>query len=53
MPQQTPNEILAAEYVEQLTTQQKKVLVIAKEHLGSSFNIIKSIGFKQWVAKRN
>jgi hypothetical protein len=30
--------------------QQKKAYVIAFEHLGSSFNIYKSNGFKEWKA---
>jgi hypothetical protein len=32
--------------------QQKKAYVIAFEHLGSSFNICKSNGFKEWKASR-
>ena len=40
---------LIIQYVEQLTPQQQKVLAIAQEHLGSSFNMTKSIGFKQWL----
>lgn len=35
-------------YIQQLTPQEIKVLDIAKEHLGSSFNIEKSIGFMKW-----
>jgi hypothetical protein len=30
--------------------QQKKAYVIAYQHLGSSFNIYKSNGFKEWKA---
>ena len=38
------------EYLTHLTNdeQQKKAYVIAFEHLGSSFNIYKSNGFKEW-----
>ena len=36
-------------YISQLSAQELKVLNIAKEHLGSSFNIEKSIGFLKWV----
>ena len=36
-------------YIQQLTPQEIKVLDIAKEHLGSSFNIEKSIGFMKWL----
>lgn len=38
------------EYVEQLTEQEKMVLEIAKKHLGTSFDIVKSIGFKKWIS---
>ena len=31
---------------------QKKAYVIAYEHLGSSFNIYKSNGFKEWKNKQ-
>ena len=36
------------EYVKQLNEKEKMALNIAKEHLGSSFNLEKSIGFLQW-----
>ena len=39
-------------YINQLTTKERKVLNIAKEHLGSSFNIKKSNGYKQWIKKK-
>jgi hypothetical protein len=32
--------------------QQKKAYIIAYEHLGSSFNIYKSNGFKEWKASQ-
>jgi hypothetical protein len=35
-------------YLTQLNEQQKKAYIIAYEHLGSSFNIRKSNGFKIW-----
>jgi len=35
-------------YLTQLNEQQKKAYIIAYEHLGSSFNIRKSNGFKTW-----
>ena len=42
------------EYFTQLVNheEQKKAYVIAYEHLGSSFNIYKSNGFKDWKASR-
>ena len=36
-------------YLTQLNEQQKKAYVIAYNHLGSSFNVCKSNGFKSWV----
>jgi len=36
------------EYFNSLTPQQKKAYFIAFDHLGSSFNIIRSNGFKEW-----
>lgn len=35
-------------YIEQLTPIQKKAYLIAKEHLGSSFDVIKSNGYILW-----
>ncbi len=37
-----------ATYMAQLKEQQLKALMIAKNHLGSSFNIYKSNGFIEW-----
>ena len=39
-------------YVNQLTEKERKVLNIAKDHLGSSFNIQKSNGYKRWIKKK-
>lgn len=36
------------EYLAQLTEQERIVLEIAKAHLGSSFDVSKSIGFIEW-----
>jgi hypothetical protein len=36
------------DYLSQFTEQQRKAYLIAYNHLGSSFNICKSIGFKSW-----
>tara|TARA_B100001121_G_C18428403_1_gene498012 strand:- start:433 stop:591 length:159 start_codon:yes stop_codon:yes gene_type:complete len=38
-------------YIKQLTVMEKKALEIAKEDLGSSFNIEKSIGYLSWLKK--
>jgi hypothetical protein len=40
--------ILINLYLQSLNTQEKKTLEIAKDHLGSSFNMVKSIGFIKW-----
>jgi len=39
---------LETEYINTLTEIEKKGYEIAKSHLGSSFSLKKSIGFKQW-----
>ena len=36
-------------YIAQLNEQEKLVLEIAKAHLGSSFDIERSIGFTSWL----
>jgi len=38
-------------YINSLNELQKVALQIAKEDLGSSFNIEKSIGFLNWIKK--
>ncbi len=35
-------------YLIQMTDTQKKAYIIAKDHLGTSFNILKSNGFSEW-----
>ena len=37
------------DYIQQLSEKEKIVYEIAKEHLGTSFNIEKSIGYKKWI----
>ncbi len=46
-------EELINEYIAQLSEQEQIVLEIAKEHLESSFDIKKSIGFMEWINKRD
>ena len=46
------NDQLVTEYIDQMTEQQRKVMAIACDHLQSSFSVVKSIGFKQWLATR-
>lgn len=43
---------LTEEYLESLNSQENQALKIAIDHLGSSFNISKSIGFIKWVERR-
>lgn len=46
-------EELIQEYIDSMTEQEKIVMEIAKDHLGSSFDILKSIGFETWLKTRN
>lgn len=39
-------------YLEQLTPQERKAHDIAKSHLGTSFDILRSNGYKSWIKKR-
>ena len=39
------------EYINKLTEQEKMILKIAREHVESSFDIEKSIGFIEWFKK--
>ena len=44
----TEEQTLILEYLNQLNDMQKQVYNIAKQHLGSSFHILKSNGFIEW-----
>ena len=44
---------LIDEYIAQLTEKEKIAYKIAKEHLGSSFSMFKSIGFQNWLQKKS
>ena len=44
---------LIQEYIDSMTEQDRIVLEIAKDHLGSSFDILKSIGFETWLKERS
>lgn len=48
MPDTLPVSEYVKLYIEQMTPQEKLVFNIAQEHLESSFDIEKSIGFKEW-----
>jgi hypothetical protein len=41
------------QYLSQLDDHNKKAYEIAFNHLGSSFNIYRSNGFKEWKQKKN
>jgi hypothetical protein len=43
---------LVTEYMDQLSDIERKACAIAKDHLGSSFNIAKSNGFNDWAKER-
>lgn len=43
---------LTDEYLSQLSTKEKRAYEIAKSHLQTSFDLEKSIGFKQFVKKQ-
>jgi hypothetical protein len=38
--------------MDQLSDIERKACAIAKDHLGSSFNIVKSNGFNDWAKER-
>lgn len=44
--------IKVKKYIKSLSEMEKKALTIAKEDLGSSFNIEKSIGYLSWLKKK-
>ena len=46
------DKINIQEYVSQLSDKEKQVYNIAKDHLGSSFNIIKSNGYCKWCSNK-
>jgi hypothetical protein len=39
------------QYLNTLSPKENHALKIAQEHLGSSFNLEKSIGFQKWIKK--
>ena len=43
---------LVDEYMAQLSDIERKACAIAKDHLGSSFNIVKSNGFNDWLNEK-
>jgi hypothetical protein len=45
-------QTLIMEYLENLSIIEKKAYKIAQNHLGTSFNVVKSNGFNDWKKKR-
>ena len=45
-----PGPTLAEQYIESLSTKEKKAYLIARDHLGTSFHLEKSVGFLAWKA---
>lgn len=52
MSNQNLQQQLVAEYMAQLSDIERKACAIAKDHLGSSFNIVKSNGFNDWINEK-
>ena len=46
-------DMLKRKYLSSLDEKEKIAYNIAIEHLGSSFNLEKSIGFQKWLKKNN
>ena len=46
-------EDLKKNYINSMDEKEKVAFKIAKEHLGSSFNLEKSIGFQKWLKKNS
>ena len=48
----TPQKNKTDEYISQMSEQERLVLKIATEHLETSFDIEKSIGYLNWIKNR-
>lgn len=44
-------ELWKQKYIETLSSKEKQSYIIAKEHLGMSFQLEKSVGFIEWYTK--
>ena len=51
LTKESTKEELHMLYISQMSVQERKAYEIAKEHLETSFNIDKSIGFIDWKKK--
>jgi hypothetical protein len=45
-------DLLTSEYISQMNSKERIAYQIAKEHLGTSFNLKKSIGYKEWLKNK-
>ncbi len=50
--EKSEEELLIDQYIAQMTEQEKLVLEIAVDHLETSFDIVRSIGYKEWLEKQ-
>ena len=50
-PEETQQSIF--DYLMQLDTIQQHAYLIAKDHLGTSFDILRSTGYSEWKKKNN
>ena len=48
----TDKQNLILKYLKQLDTKEQIAYKIAMEHLGSSFHIIRSNGYQEWLQKK-
>jgi hypothetical protein len=46
-----PEPTLAEQYIQSLSPKEKKAYLIARDHLGTSFHLEKSVGFLAWKSK--
>ena len=49
-PQETQDSLF--KYLSNFSNTEKKAFLIAKNHLGTSFNIIKSTGYNDWLKEK-
>lgn len=48
-PKETQDSV--RKYLQQLNDKEKKAYKIAKDHLGTSFHIVRSVGYSDWILK--
>ena len=46
-------QVLLCDYLNEMDDHHRKAYFIAYDHLGTSFNILKSNGFKEWLSKKS